>query len=230
MSKKLLILSSVSALVLSAACNDRGPTLAEQDPPPNRLVKDADFYGLVRRVVYNYRPFASETEMSGASDLVVKGRIVDVRRGRTLGRPHGVRGGQHTFVAEFETSSVVKGSLEGNRVFVEFLRSFPTTVEEVRAEIPDHLMSLYLLDVSKYLQHPNPEKRRQVFDEGAGLPSKETPLYALNTPQGMVVETPQGMAQPLTDRLYWLIPRALQVPLASGTPHQHGDRTPPHTH
>jgi hypothetical protein len=187
----------------TAACN-RQPSLAEDDPPPNRLDPNADFYGMVRRVHYNFIPFASEPEMRTASDIVVRGRIAKIAKGRVLGAPEGVRGGQHTFVMAFTVGVSLKGSVKpGENVYVEVNRSIPTSIESLQAQMPDHDMTLYLVDMARFPPHPNPSKRPKIFDEGAGLPNSTTKLFAINTPLGMVVETSQGLSQPLIERPMW---------------------------
>jgi hypothetical protein len=180
---------------LSLGCSQDEPSAPEDDAPISTYVPDSqlDFYGLVRRVHFNYSPYGSVEQLRNASDVIVKGRLVDVQDGKKLGET-GPRG-RHFFVMKFQVDETVRGTA-GEYVYVEHARTSWTSVEALRKALPDHEMTLYLADITSYADS-FPASR--VFGKNNGYPAGER-LFMIKNPQAMVVHFKGQNIQPLADR------------------------------
>jgi hypothetical protein len=191
---KLLALSC-AALALAACENTSEPSRIEEDPPLN-VRNDGDFYALLRRVDLAQKAFESKQQMVAASDVVVTGTVVAVEDGRTLGGQPGDPGALHTLVARVQVVGASKGTV-GSYVYVELPRSMANSVDDYRARLPNHTMTLYLVT------HQRLGQPKTVGAVGRGLPAGET-LYGLTSRQGMSIEHDGQVHFPLVNQSMWL--------------------------
>jgi hypothetical protein len=180
---------------LTLGCSQDEPSTPEDDAPISTYVPDTqlDFYGMVRRVHFNYSAYGSVDQLRNASDVVVKGRLVDLQDGKKLGET-GPRG-RHFFVMKFEVDEALRGTV-GQYVYVEHARTGWTSIESLKKALPDHEMTLYLTDVTNYADS-FPASR--VFGKNNGYPTGER-LFMIKNPQAMVVHFKGQNIQPLADR------------------------------
>ena len=192
-----------AALLMGVACHAPRPSLAESDPPPSKYnyLKDADFYGLVRRAMFNFTPASDGVELAQQSDAVVFGHIESVADGRTfLGAPENPTS-VRTAVARVAVDEVIRGQV-GSEVFVAFWRSQVTPVAKFRDTIPSDQLLLFL-DAA--------QEQVDTHDALKGVDEGHT-LFELVSPQGMAVGIDDGrIVQPLTDEDLWLFKRALSM-------------------
>lgn len=189
-----------TAVVLLAAllgCKERSVSMPEDDPRSNVLNAEADFFGLLRRVHGNFKPYESTEEMLAEAELVVEGNVVSVSDGRTFYGPSGELGSAHNAVLGFKVSNVIKGDFRGAIAHVEVARSLPTSVESLRTTMPAMRMLLFLVNTADY---PQPS----VHSPRAGLPDGAT-LYTLSGPQAMIVDDNGIAVQPLTEQFHQLV-------------------------
>ena len=184
----ICVLGAMTAL----ACN-QAPSRAEDDPPPNVSNEGADFYGLMRRVHYDFQPIWGHAELRAAAEMVVLGRFVGVSDGRTFGGPSGDRKALHTAILKVEVRKTIKGP-EKRHVYVEMLRSLPTSIKALEETLPDQDdLVLYLVPASTSGEIHNPR---------GGLPSGETSYHLVN-PQGLAVEVTSSLVHPLLAKELW---------------------------
>ncbi len=99
---------------------------------------------------------------------------------------------------KFLVEKVIKGEAD-KIIYVEFMRSRPTEIDELRTRMPSDRMRLYLIDYDRH-----PPFKGEKFDDRAGLPDPATRRFGLTGVQGMMVQTSDGIVQPLADRIHWI--------------------------
>lgn len=139
----------------------------------------------------DYEPATGPVDLATRSDVVVLGRIVDVREGRAFGESLEDVWLLETSVMEITVDQVIAGSMPANsegRLYIELLRPGGLTnsrlAEAAPREPPVLLYASEIDDPPKgdgFIPEP-------VLNSGAGRPTGQ-PLMVATTPQGMLVDT-----------------------------------------
>jgi hypothetical protein len=194
-------------LVVLVAC-DGGQTGDESTPraPDASRPRDGggagdDFIDAIRRGfgTFDYNPAASIDQLGEWSDLVVVGKLTDVRPGAMRYRNDaGLIDGDNTAVLEITVSDTLKGEPAEQIyfwVYTDLVEDGPTLPDPP----PDNRWLLFLRRV------PEDDDDAGIDDISAasrgGVPDGEA-LHFVTTPQGMLVETESGeitLNEPISD-------------------------------
>jgi hypothetical protein len=208
MKKTLQFLSygvPVSAIAFLAAYHSSVQPAVVSNSPRSLVEK-------LRTASFSYAPSKSVKDLGARSDVVVVARPVAVRPGRTFDAPRGDVRGKHTIVTEYAVEEVLKGN-PAKTVFVEqivamYAAEIPADPSSPALDPSDReppagmATSIIFLANGKRTRLPVDAR---VFDEGAGVVSGGE-LYTVMTPQGIVVDAPDGAVQPLAGEDEQLFP------------------------
>ena len=180
-------------LVLAHRERIHNPAYARVDPKTEFAA--SPFFSKLQMVDFNFLPLA-EVDLINESTAIVRGRIVAVSDGRVIDYAQGASNPLLTMVLDVAVDAVLKGDAEklGSHVYVELIRAPVVSTQELRQMLPEHPVILFLT-------RAHWDRERNTYrDEGKGVPEGKE-LFALRTPQGMLVEYNDigDLAQPLSD-------------------------------
>jgi hypothetical protein len=185
------VIASASCISSSAPRADAAQISAECEAAiASRPAKFAtlDFFGLLTEDLHiNYSLPTSFEQMWSKSDRVILGRLASVEEGNTYGGPRCSRA-MHTSNLMFQVERDLKADRRPN-VVVEQVHVRVVLTDDLAAKMPSSRMLVFAVDVRKYPPMPG-------ADGGVSRPERD--LYYLLSPQGLLVEGPQGqLAFPL---------------------------------
>jgi hypothetical protein len=142
---------------------------------------------------FNYEPVRPSESMALASALIVRGRIVSIAPGRTL--DFGGRGlAQPTSVLTVQVAKAFRPAPELSLVHVELVRGSTVPEQKLSAlntHLPNEQLTLFLVEAN-----PQWAAAHNLDDPSPNVPAGAT-LYALRTPQALVLSSACELAQPL---------------------------------
>lgn len=163
---------------------------AGADATASSAQTEGDFYELLRETVIDFPVAQSYDEQAARSEIVLLGTYSAVSMGRSFLEPPDSPWSLRTAVLEVRVDEVFKGE-PADSVHVEYVIAGSVTAQDLMAAMPTHRFILFLSDITEL------EQFWDVFEDGKGRPAGSR-LYEMVTPQGLVVEMPDGgAAQPL---------------------------------
>lgn len=202
-SRSSVLLVAVRALLLLnvSACSMPG---GGSDSAGSRGAKETvqvddqheSFVSLLRHVQFDFEPAVDLDDIIARSRAVVRGRIVDVANGRTVGATDGDPAGHHHVVLKLEVAKVFYGQA-GRYVYIEIPRSMSTDAARYAASLSRQDSGTE--DVLAFLADAATYKRiGKIVGQERGRPSHE-PLLRLTSPQSLILQTVDGITLPFSD-------------------------------
>ena len=187
-----VVATALSVLTLALGCTRGGAGVGEQrdrvsassEGPACSLDAASALFVAATQVDLDYQPLRGDALVQ-AAEVIVRGRARALAVGRTLGASQN----QHTLMITVEVEKSYKSERAlGRFLYVELPRSPVVTARDLtalEALLPAHALTFFLVAAHELAAYPP-----------AGL-SEGEPLYALRTPQALVLSSPCGLAQPL---------------------------------
>lgn len=182
---------AVLAIPAVACASDASNLEARGQHQHQHGYQTSEFFELFRGLHLDYIAHKNLTEMLRLADVVVTGRVSDVKEGRVIGSMRDERGGLRTAVLIIEVEELVAGHSADDsktQIQVEVFRPVLTSIEALKESMPTELLLFSLVDLSR-----NP--KTDVQDTTGATYDLNKSVYAMPTPKGAFMEV-QGIVTP----------------------------------
>lgn len=190
-SRRLIAVSVIAGASVLVGCGDQ----AERASKTQDQIEYSAFLDRFEQGAADFDPAESPSDLGERAKVIVEGTITGFERGRTYGKSDEDPEAAQTAVMTVAVEQAVKSDPQEGEVHVELLGV--ESPEDYQAALPKgNRVLLYLNPVPDEGLVPGP-----VSGEGAGYPPG-TPLYSVVNPQGFLLETPGGVAEPQEGALF----------------------------
>jgi hypothetical protein len=185
-----LALVAAAGLFLTVRAGD-GSGRGAAPPAPGQSDALTAFVGLFAGVAADYVHVRTPAELAAQSDLVVRGRIARIARGRIFGSSATDPVARRSIVVVFSVERTLAGTLPADsrgRVYVELPASGSPSQADLDRATPT------TADAVLYLRPAATASDTAVVNPSAGRPTGQ-PLYQPASPQGFVIDAGDAVVQ-----------------------------------